>query len=199
MTSTLSSARPALSTDPWPGHQSPDERPHPAQATYEPFPYRRPSLVRRASRGFTRFVIACAIGVGGTLAWQSYGDEARQKITDAFPQYAWLVPPAPSQAPPVAQGAPETVASAAAPSDLLQIKAISLGLANVQQTVDRLAAGQQQMAGDIARLQAAEQDILQKVSAPPPRPAAPPAPASPPARKPVPLTTMPPSQGTPMR
>jgi len=199
MTSTLSSARPALSTDPWPGHASVDTERHPAEPRYEQFPHRRPSLGRRASRGFTRFVIACAIGVGGTLAWQSYGDEARQKITDAFPQYAWLVPPAPSQAPPVAQSAPETVASAAAPSDLLQIKAISLGLANVQQTVDRLAAGQQQMAGDIARLQAAEQDILQKVSAPPPRPAPPPAPAAPPARRPVPLTTMPPSQATPAR
>jgi hypothetical protein len=60
---------------------------------------------------------------------------------------------------------------------------MSLGLASMRQDVDRLAAqlsfGQRQMAGDIAKLQASEQDILNKISAPPPRPAAAP------ARKPV--------------
>jgi hypothetical protein len=59
---------------------------------------------------------------------------------------------------------------------------MSLSLASVRQDVDRLAAqlsfGQQQMAGDIAKLQASEQDILNKISAPP-------RPAAAPARKPV--------------
>jgi hypothetical protein len=88
---------------------------------------------------------------------------------------------------PVAQTAPDIVARAAsaAPSpDLQQLKEMSLGLAAVRQSVDRLAAqlaaGQQQMAGEIAKLQA-------EISAPPPRPAAAP------ARKPVPLTQAPPS------
>jgi len=71
---------------------------------------------------------------------------------------------------------------------------MSLGLLAVQRSMDQLAAqvaaGQQQMAGDIAKLQAADQEILNKISpsAPPPRPAAVP------ARKPVPLTTLPSSQ-----
>jgi hypothetical protein len=52
-----------------------------------------------------------------------------------------------------------------------------LDLAAVRQSVDELAAqvasGHQQMAADIATLQAAQQVILRKISAPPPRQAAP--------------------------
>jgi hypothetical protein len=67
----------------------------------------------------------------------------------------------------------------------------------MRQDVDRLAAqlsfGQQQMAGDIAKLQASEHDILNKISAPPPRPAAAP------ARKPVLPPPPQPSQAPPVR
>jgi hypothetical protein len=49
------------------------------------------------------------------------------------------------------------------------------------------------MAGDIAKLQASEQDILNKISAPPPRPAAAP------ARKPVLPPQQQPSQALPVR
>jgi hypothetical protein len=55
----------------------------------------------------------------------------------------------------------------------------------VRQSVDQLAtqvaSGQQQMSGDIAKLQSSEQNILNKIAAPPPRPA----PA--PVHKPPPL------------
>jgi hypothetical protein len=47
--------------------------------------------------------------------------------------------------------------------------------------MDQLAASQQQMADGIAKLTADQQQLLHKISAPPPRPA----PA--PARKPLPL------------
>ena len=52
-----------------------------------------------------------------------------------------------------------------------------LDLAAVRQSVDQLAdqvaSGHRQIAGDIATLQAAQQAILRKISAPPPRQAAP--------------------------
>ncbi len=174
----------------------------PADAKNNRISNTRPSLGRRALRACVRFLITLGIGVGGTLAWQSYGDEARQIIATAYPQQlGWVAPPAAPPAP-GAQNASAAVAStapapspAAAPSiDPQQLKTMSLGLAAVRQDVDRLAAqlasGQQQMAGDIAKLQASEQDILNKISAPPLRPAAVP------ARKPVPLT---PPQAPPVR
>jgi hypothetical protein len=60
-------------------------------------------------------------------------------------------------------------------------------LAAVRQTIEQLAAGQDQMAGEITKLQAADQEILEKIPAPPPPPriAAPahkPKPIVPPAR-----------------
>jgi hypothetical protein len=71
---------------------------------------------------------------------------------------------------------------------------MSLSLAAVRQSVDQLvaqfAAGQEQMTRNITKLEAAEQEILQKISAPLPRP------AEAPARKPVPLA---PSQTPPAR
>lgn len=66
---------------------------------------------------------------------------------------------------------------------------MSLGLASVRQSLDQLTAqialGRQQMAGEIAKLQEAEQNILHMISAPPLRPAAAP------ARKPVPMAPPP--------
>jgi hypothetical protein len=109
-------------------------------------------------------------------------------IASSSPQLGWLAPRAA-----VAQTAPDMIAAAApaAPSpDQQQLNAMSLGLAAVRQSVDRLAAGQEQMTRDITKLEAAEQQILQKISAPPPRP------AEAPARKPVPLA---PPQAPPAR
>jgi pyruvate/2-oxoglutarate dehydrogenase complex dihydrolipoamide acyltransferase (E2) component len=166
---------------------------------------RRPSFRKRALRTLLTF----CLGIAATLGWQSYGDVARELIANSTPQLAWLAPPAGA----VEQAAPETVASAApaiaAPvasaPDPQQLNATSLGLAAVRQSVDRLAAqlttNQQQMASEIAKLQVAEQDILQKVSAPPQVSAPPPRPAAAPARKPVALMPPPPStlQTTPLR
>jgi len=154
------------------------------------------SLGKRASRTLARFLITFCIGVAATLAWQSYGDAAREMIANLSPQLGWLAP----QAAPLAQTAPNMVAPAApaALSPELQLNAMAVSLAAVRQSVDhlaaQLAAGQQQMAGDIAKLQAADQDILHKISAPPPRPA-----AAPQARKPVPLTPPSSSEAPPVR
>jgi len=147
----------------------------------------RPSLGRRALRGLARLLIVFGIGVGTTLAWESYGDTARAMIASSSPQLGWLAP----QTAPVVPTAPNLVRPAgAAPLDVQQL---AFGLAAVRQSVDlltaQLAAAQQQMGGDIAKLQADEQEILRKLSATPPRPtAAPahkPAPVTPPASPPT--------------
>ena len=135
----------------------------------------------RTLRALARFLITLCIGVTGTLAWQSYGNPVREVIASASPQFGWLGPRA---AP-----APDVIAPAAPSPDQQQLNAMSLGLAALRQSVDQLAAGQEQMTGDIAKLQTAAQGILDKISAPPPRPAG----AT--ARKPAPLTPAP--QATP--
>jgi hypothetical protein len=113
------------------------------------------------------------------LAWQSYGDAAREMIASSSPRLGWLAP----LTAPLAEAVP-----AAPSSDQEELKAVSFGLAVVRERVDQiaaqLAAGQEQMTRDITnKLEAAEQDVLDKISsAAAPRSAA----ASP--RKPVSLT-----------
>jgi hypothetical protein len=68
----------------------------------------RPSLGKRASRGLARFLIIFCTGVAATLAWQSYGDAAREMIANSYPQLSWLAP----QAAPLAQTASDTPAPA---------------------------------------------------------------------------------------
>jgi hypothetical protein len=194
MASTLHRAQSEFPVDQWSNETSVDAKLRPVDLDLknDRFSSRRPSLGKRASRALVRFLITFCIGVAATLAWQSYGDAAREMIANSSPQLGWLAP----QAAPLAQTVPDMVAPAApaAPSpDMQQLKEMSLGLAALRQSVDQLAAGQQQMAGDIATAQAAEQDILHKISAPPPRPAAAP------ARKPVPLTSSLSSQAPPVR
>src|SRR5229473_4239656 len=163
----------------------------------DPFPIGQPSLRKRASRALSRFLITLCIGVAATLAWQSYGDAARDMIVNSYPQLGWLAP----QAEPVAQNAPETIAlvAPAAPSfDQQPLNAISLDLDAVRQGIDKIAAGiaaikersadriateqiarsvaqltagQEQMTREITKLQAVEQYVLYKNSEPSPRPA----------------------------
>jgi hypothetical protein len=170
---------------------------HPADLRNDQFPRRPRSFAKQASLALARFLITFAIGVGATLAWQSYGDTAREMIANASPQLAWLALPAT----PAAQDPAETVAPAelagGAPAtfsrDQQQPSAVSLDLDGVRQSVDRLAtnqdqmtrsigqlvAGQEQMTREIAKLQSIEQYILYKNSEPRPAPAAAPKPARP--------------------
>ncbi len=163
----------------------------------------RPSCARRGARAFVRFLVAICIGVVGTLAWQSYGEatkriiatrapelgwspEAKQMIASWIEQLGWTKPASAIMAvqqstsgipvTTVAQTTPETVvpkASAAPSLDLEQVQQMAKDLAEVRQAIEQLGAGQEQMAGDIAKLQATNQGILDKVAAPLPRPAAP--------------------------
>jgi len=133
----------------------------------------RPSLSRRVSRALVRFLIIFSIGISATLAWQSYGDAGRAMVANSSPQLGWLAP------------AP-LVQSAAIGTPSPELQQLAFGLAAMRQSMDQLvaqlAADQQQMAAEIAKLQGHEEEILRKLSAAPPRPAAAP------ARKPAPAT-----------
>jgi hypothetical protein len=116
----------------------------------------------------TRYLIAVFIGVAATLAWQSYGDAAR-KMT---------VPPLSS---------PAQSQSNAMSLDLdavrQSIDAVAASQEQMKRSADQLAAGQEWMARDFnSKLQAVEQSILDKISMPAPRRA--PAPARNPVVRP---------------
>jgi hypothetical protein len=118
---------------------------------------------RRRGGGFSRFVMAVAIGVGSTLAWQAYGDAAREKIAGAYPQLAWLAP---------REAASTGSAVAGRPAADQQLQELSLGLAAMRQRVEQLSlqvsSSQDQLTRDIvAKLQASERDILDKMAAQP--------------------------------
>src|SRR6266536_6511079 len=70
------------------------------------------------------------------------------------------IAPEAAQTPPVAQSAPDMVAQtpAARPPDPQQLEAIARDLAAVRPSIDRLAAGQEQMARNIAKVQAARSE-----------------------------------------
>jgi hypothetical protein len=161
-------------------------------------------MKKRGSRGLTRYLVAICIGVAATLAWQSYGDTAKQIIATRAGELGWspeakqmiassirwiglTKPPAGSekQAVPVAQTAPP------APSiDPAQVQQMTQNLSALRQNVEQLTAGQDQMARQIARLESAVAEVIVKMPAPPPQP-----PAAP-ARKPTP--TAPPASRAPI-
>ena len=170
----------------------------PADLQNDRSPKRRQSLGMRVPLAITRFLITFCVGVAATLAWQSYGDAAREMIANSSPQLGWLAPQAAS----VERSVPDAItpaASAAAAADPQQFNPVSVDLDAVRQSVDRivagqeqitrtvdqLAAGQEQMAREINKLQAIEQYMLYKNSEPPTRPAAAPAPAPKPVPRPA--------------
>jgi len=147
----------------------------------------RPSIARRLTRTLVRFFLPVVIGVGGTLAWQSYGGEM---VRAWAPSLGWLLPASPP-------------GPAVTSTELQQqLKPMAIDLALVRRTEEQLAVNQDQlarkqdqfarkqdqMAQAIAALQAAAQDLSQKMSAPP---------SPPPAPKPVhvsPKQAQPPAQ-----
>lgn len=117
----------------------------------------------RRRGGFFRFVVAVGIGVGGTLAWQAYGDQIREKLAVAYPQLGWLAPHLVSSS----TGA----ASSSSRGLEQQLQEMALNLATMRQRVEQLsvqvANGQDQLNRDIgARVQASEHDILDRMAQP---------------------------------
>jgi hypothetical protein len=120
----------------------------------------KPSIGGRLTRSLPRLSLAVLIGVGATLAWQSYGSEA---VRTWAPSLSPLLP-ASSIEPPV---------PAVTSTELQQqLKPMAIDLALVRRSEEQLAANQDQlarkqdqMAQAIAALQAAEQDLSQKILA----------------------------------
>ena len=111
-----------------------------------------------------RLLITFCIGVAVTLAWQSYGDAAKEIVAKTSPRLGWLAPKIT-----VAQRAPATVASTTSSPDPQELKAMSADLAAVRQKLDQLAAqvstDQNYVAREFAnKLQIATEDILDKIS-----------------------------------
>jgi hypothetical protein len=44
---------------------------------------------RQGSRGFVRYLVAICVGVAATLAWQSYGETAKQIVATRAPELGW--------------------------------------------------------------------------------------------------------------
>src|SRR6266853_1259665 len=121
----------------------------------------RPSVGRRIFRTLARFFIAVLIGVGGTLAWQSHGDSAREMVVARAPALAWLLSVSTTTSPAV---------TATSPDPVQQLEPLASNLDVVRRSVEQLADKQDQMAQNIATLQAVEEDVRQKMSFTPPSP-----------------------------
>jgi hypothetical protein len=169
----------------------------PADVINDPLPTDRTSRRRRTSRGLTRFLMAACVGIATTLAWQSYGGTAKQMIANLAPQLHWLssppamnppsgreiaieqssppqasAPQAPSAqveaAAPTASGTALSTAPTAPSRELRQqFEMMEQELAAVRQSVEQLAAGQEQLARDIAKLHIAGQDTRRRTAFPP--------------------------------
>jgi hypothetical protein len=152
----------------------------------------------RGSPGFARYLVAICIGVAAILAWQSYGEqlgwspEVKQMIAGWVQQVGWTKQGAGSESTAVQPSVPETQvatvvqtlpaavvpkAPAASSIDPEQVHQIAEGLVALRQTVDQLAASQDQMVHQIDTLQTSNQEILtsnqeilEKIPAPPPPP-----------------------------
>jgi hypothetical protein len=122
----------------------------------------RPSIASRALRTVARFSLVVLIGVVETLAWQSYNEEAKELLRTWVPPLGWLLPP--------------SAASTETSSEWGErLKPLAVDLALVRRSVEQLALDQRQLAvkqeniaQDIATLQAVERDLRQNISSVPP-------------------------------
>ena len=86
---------------------------------------------RRISRAIVRYSIVFLIGIGATLAWQSYSDEAMEMVRTEAPSLAWLLPVSKAKPPPDDQGS--TTAAASSP----QLERLELSLLVVRRSGGR--------------------------------------------------------------
>jgi outer membrane murein-binding lipoprotein Lpp len=134
---------------------------------------KRRSIGRRMSRAFVRYSVVFLFGIGATLTWQSYGDEAKEMVKIEAPSLAWLLPVSRAKAPPDDQGS--TTAAASSP----QLERLELSLLVVRRSVEQIALMVEQLSAKQDQL-AAKQDqlshiaTLKSVESPPQSRAAPP-------------------------
>jgi hypothetical protein len=138
-------------------------------------------------RRLARSMITFFAGVVATLAWQSYGDEARQVIASLSPQLSWLAPQAavvpaiPDANEEIARSVDRIVAANQEQIARSVDRIVAASQEEIARSVDRLAADQEQMAREIIRLQAISQYGLYKIADPRPAPSPAPRPATRPA------------------
>jgi hypothetical protein len=143
--------------------KAPIHSPHPSGLNDRKIASDRPSIGRRMLRSLTRFSIAVLIGVGATLGWQSYGDAAKEMLLARAPTLAWVLSVSTTKSP---------VVAATSTDPMQQLAPLASNLDVVRSSVEQLAAKQEQMAQNIAVLQAVEEDIRQKMSSTSPAPQA---------------------------
>ncbi|HLK81653.1 MAG TPA: hypothetical protein VKT99_09180 [Xanthobacteraceae bacterium] len=117
---------------------------------------------------FARYLITFSFGLAVALAWQSFGEATRETASLK----------AISLDHEALRHSIDRIATSVATSQEQSMRRIER---SIDRGVDRLAAGQEQTMREIGDLQTVEQYLLDKVSAPPPRPAYPASrPAAPP-------------------
>jgi hypothetical protein len=105
-------------------------------------PNRQPPLGKRALRALAPFLRTFCIVVAAILAWQSYGDAARQMIAHSYPEFGWLAPRHAG----TDQKAPDTMAlagSAARDPEQQRFDEVLSDLHAMRLSLDRIAAGQE--------------------------------------------------------
>jgi hypothetical protein len=117
----------------------------------------RRSTGRRISRAFVRYSIVFLFGIGATLAWQSYGDEAKEMVRTEAPSLAWLLPVSRAKPPPDDQGS--TTAAASSP----QVERLELSLLVVRRSVEQIALMVEQVSAKQDQL-SAKQDQLSQIA-----------------------------------
>lgn len=140
----------------------------PADLTAQ-IPREHRSLGKRGA--LARVVIAVCLGASAIWAWRSYGGPARDMIATWAPPLGWIsawpsahhTNPAPEQAaappavgtsaPPPAKAASQA-ASVAQPATMASNETMARDLAALRQAVEQLAASQEQLTREIAKLQA---------------------------------------------
>jgi TolA-binding protein len=126
---------------------------------------------------FARYLIVLLIGVAATLVWQTYGESATQMIARVVssPDHQRLTSTSVDLAA-LRQGIDDLATSIANNQEQI-MRSIAMNQERILRNVDQLAAGQEQMAREIAKFQTQDQSGLApaSVSKPAPRPAPKPA------------------------
>jgi hypothetical protein len=129
-------------------------------------------IAKRISRAIVRYSIVFLTGIGATLAWQSYSDEAIEMVRTEVPSLAWLLPVSTVKPPPDGHASAAAVLPSGELVQQLKVMAVDLAIMRRSQeqltiTMEQLAAKQDQMAQNIATLQSVEQEVIQKLPSPP--------------------------------
>jgi hypothetical protein len=160
------------------------------------------------SRAFARYSIVFLIGIGATLAWQSYSDKAKEMVRTEVPSLAWLLPVSTGTPTPDGQASAASVVPSGELVQQLKSMAVDLDIVrrSVQQLankVEELAAKQDQMSHKQDQISqnitTVEQEVSQKFSAPPQSRAVPPRKPPQPAAQSSTVPPPPPSTGQPLR